>query len=583
MVDVLAGVEETATLDATRARRSAAAYLLVVEDGTSSIFPLPRPGVVTLGRAPECELRVDHASVSRKHARIVIDAREIRVSDLGSHNGTRVNGALLQGGRVLTTGDVVAIGEVILVVHAQLESELAPVILDGPSWHRRLTEEALRGVSYQRPLSVFAIANAPRGLPETLRRIDVVGRTDDDELLALLPEIDAPAARRLAQNLLRALAATAPEARIGIATCPVDATDGDNLVMAARAAARIAQPGGIAFAGEASQRIELGDRHVVVCHPAMVRVYDLLERLAASALPVLVIGETGVGKENAAFAVHHHSTRAQKPFVAINCATLHESLVESQLFGHDKGAFTGAQTARPGVFEVATGGTLFLDEIGELSLPIQAKLLRVLETKRLTRVGETREREVDVRIVAATNRVLEQEVEAGRFRQDLYFRLGAARVHLPPLRDRRCDIPILFRQFVADAAMRAGRAAPVASPAAMLRLLAHPWPGNVRELKHAADFAVATIEDERIEPEDLPPELAPPVAAAAATTTGTPPPMLALDPNAPMRRLADELQDIERQRMGEALGRTDGVKTRAAALIGMPIRTFNMKVKQFGL
>jgi DNA-binding NtrC family response regulator len=307
----------------------------------------------------------------------------------------------------------------------------------------------------------------------------------------------------------------------------------------------------------------------------MARVFELLERLASATLPVLVVGETGVGKENAAYAVHYHSARRAKPFVAINCATLHESLVESQLFGHDKGAFTGATAARTGVFEEADGGTLFLDEIGELPLLIQAKLLRVLETGRVIRVGETHERAVDVRIVAATNRVLEREIEAGRFRQDLYFRLGAARVHIPPLRERRCDVPILFRELVAAAAQRAGRRAPEVGSATMRALLAYAWPGNVRELKHAADFAIATIEDDRIEPEDLPPAITP--VQASATAPAQPAAAGA------MRRIADELADLERARMVEALDRTGGVKARAAALIGMPIRTFNLRVRQYGL
>ena len=574
--DSLGGVAETATLDGGRVGRAGGAYLLVVEDGSSTIFPLPDPGIVTIGRAPDAELRLDHTSVSRQHARIFVD-REVRISDLDSHNGTRVNGEVLTGGRVLTTGDVVAIGEVILVVHAQLQRALPHVILDEPSWRRRLAEEVERAVQFQRSLAVLAIAGPPLDLGSALRTIDVLGRGDDSQLLVLLPEADPTTAMQLARIVLGAVTAAAVPARIGLATCPSDATDADSLVLAARAAARVARPGSIAVAGDAVERRVLGEREVLVCHPAMVRVFDLLQRLAASELPVLIIGETGVGKENAAFAVHHHSARSGKPFIALNCAAMPDGLVESQLFGHDKGAFTGASSARPGVFESASGGTLFLDELGELALSVQAKLLRALETKRITRVGETKEREVDVRIVCATNRNLEQEVEAGRFRQDLYFRLGGARVHLPPLRDRRCEIPILFREFVASAAKRAGREPAEPTPLVMQRLLGHPWPGNVRELKHVADFVVATIEDDRIEPDDLPPEL------AQATPVAVLAPRAPIDRAAPMRRLADELEEIERQRMIEALGKTGSVKTRAAAMLGMPIRTFNMKVKQYGL
>jgi len=540
------------------------------------MFPLPSPGVVTIGRATDLELQLDHTSVSRRHARIVVARGEVRISDLDSHNGTRVNNELLHGQRVLTTGDVVTIGEAILVVHAQLRRELEPVFLDEVSWRRRLAEEVERATTFGRSLAVLAIAATSGELGSVLRTIDVIGYDEAGHLLALLPEADAATAFALAAVVSRAVCAAAPEARVGVATCPSDATDADSLVMTARAALRVAPPGGIGRAADAAERRRLGDREVLVCHPAMARVFDLLKRLASSNLPVLIIGETGVGKENAAYAVHHHSMRAGRPFVALNCAALPEALVESQLFGHDKGAFTGATSAHAGMFEAASGGTLFLDEIGELAPAVQAKLLRALETQRITRVGETREREVDVRIVAATNRALDKEVESGRFRQDLYFRIGAARVHLPPLRDRRCEIPILFRDFVALAARSSGRQPPEPSPQVIQQLLAYPWPGNIRELKHVAEYLATMIEGDRIEPSDLPPEY---MTAPRVTLQ----PRLAGDPAAPMRRLADELAELERQRMIEALAKTMGVKTRAAALLGMPIRTFNLKVKQYGL
>jgi two-component system, NtrC family, response regulator AtoC len=541
------------------------------------MYPLPNPSIVTVGRIAEVDLRVDHSSVSRRHARIMVDHGDIRISDLGSRNGTRVNGMRIDDVRVLMTGDVIAIGEVLLVVHAELERELPHVILDEASWRRRLEVEVERAVAFQRSLAVLAIAGAPPHLDRMLRAIDVVGRDDDNQLLALLPEADPATARQLAAIVLEAVRGITPEVRIGIASCPLDATDADNLVLAARTAARVARAGGIATPIEAAQRIALGDRRVLVCHPAMVRAFELLERLAKADLPVLIIGETGVGKENAAYAVHHYSSRRDKPFVALNCAALPEALVESQLFGHDKGAFTDASTARPGLFETASGGTLFLDEIGELTPAVQAKLLRALDAKCITRVGETKERKVDLRVVAATHRVLEEEVAAQRFRQDLFYRLGAAKVHLLPLRDRRCEIPMLFHEFIEQAATAAGRPPPEPTPPVLQQLLAHRWPGNVRELKHAADFVMATVEDDRIEPGDLPSQF--------ATAPPQPPPTRASSRSldSPMRRLSEEIEEIERQRMTEALTRTNGVKTRAAAMIGMPIRTFNMKVKQYGL
>jgi DNA-binding NtrC family response regulator len=570
------GVGETATLAASRATRGNRAYLLVVEDGSSRMYPLPSPGVVTVGRAPESELRIDHSSVSRRHARILVERGELRISDLDSHNGTRVNGMLIDGVRVLATGDVIAIGEVLLVVHAELERAPPYTILDDRSWRQRLAEEVERAVTFHRPVAVLAIVGGPPGIHHLLRSIDVVGGYDGNELLALLPEADPVTAQQLAAAVIEGMRSVAPEVRIGIAGCPRDATDPDNLVLAARAAVAVAEPGKMATPLEAARWITLGERRVLVCHPAIVRVFALLERLANADLPVLIIGETGVGKENAAYAVHHYSERRNKPFVALNCAALPDSLVESQLFGHDRGAFTGATSARPGLLEAASGGTLFLDEIGELALPVQAKLLRALETRRITRVGETTERDVDIRIVAATHRVLEHEVKAQRFREDLYFRLGAARVHVLPLRDRRCEIPMLFREFVAQAAKRARRVAPEPVPLVMQQLLSHDWPGNVRELKNVAEFATTVGDDDRIEPEDLPAEFARGVSSQAALEAAT-------ACSGSPRRLADEVEQLVRQRMVEALARHEGVKRRAASAIGMPLRTFNLKVRQYGL
>jgi two-component system, NtrC family, response regulator AtoC len=563
-------VGDTATL-IRRKTGDNAAHVLVIEAGSSRIFPLPVPGVVTIGRGEEAELRVDHASVSRRHARITLQHDEVRIADLDSHNGTLVNGTRLREDRTLVTGDVVAVGEVILVVHAEID-RVERTILDEKSWWRRLTAEVERAVSFQRPLAVLAVANTGLFVPP--RPIDILTQAPD-RILVVLPEADPSTARALAGELLARLLPSSPEVQIGIACCPGDAIDPEGLVSLASSAGQSTAPGSVGSVERVIERRTLGDRTIVICDPAMVRVFDLLKRLGAAELPVLIIGETGAGKEAAAYAVHHHSRRSAGPFAAVNCAAFSETLVDSQLFGHDKGAFTGANAARPGVFESTSGGTLFLDELGELSLAAQAKLLRALDTQRIMRLGETKERVVDVRLVAATNRNLEQEVAAGRFRQDLYFRLGAARVHIPPLRERRCEIPVLFRELVAMAAARLGRTPPETSPLVVQRLLAHSWPGNVRELRHVAEYLLATIEDDRIEPEDLPDDL--------AVQTALPSPAPPLERTAPMRKLSEEIDELERARMVEALGRTNGVKTHAAALLGMPIRTFNSKIKQHGI
>ncbi|MCB9748607.1 MAG: sigma 54-interacting transcriptional regulator [Myxococcales bacterium] len=338
----------------------------------------------------------------------------------------------------------------------------------------------------------------------------------------------------------------------------------------------------------APTRIELGERVVLIAAPVMARVFELIRRLAASELPVLIRGETGVGKEHAAYAVHHWSSRAAGPFVAVNCAAIPQTLVESELFGHVRGAFTGAAGAREGLFERAGGGTLFLDELGELPPATQAKLLRVLEDGLITPVGAARPREVDVRVVAATNRDLAVEVESGGFRRDLYFRLASAPVEIPPLRERVHEVPVLASAFLEQASARIGRAPPQFGPGAVRLLLGHPWPGNVRELRNLAEYLVAAIPGETIEARDIRERL-----RESAVIAGVGPqresepeqePEGAPEPTPDERPpLAEELKALERARMIEALERAGGVQKHAAALIGMPLRTFSAKLKQYGL
>ncbi len=333
--------------------------------------------------------------------------------------------------------------------------------------------------------------------------------------------------------------------------------------------------------------VQLGDHVTLLSDPAMVRVYELLRRLSRSTLPVLIIGETGTGKENAAQAVHHFSTRKSAPLVAINCAAIPENLFESELFGHVRGAFSGALSDKVGRLEAASGGTVFLDEIGELPLPSQAKLLRALETGLVCPVGSVREHKIDCRIVAATNRDLEAEAQAGRFRQDLYFRLAAAMVVLPPLRERPIEIAQLAGHFLVTACRKLGRGPLRLSDATLRALQQHPFPGNVRELRNLMDYCAATVAEDEVRTEHLPPRF---LHAARSASNNSPAPSglsPAQSPSAAtpgsFRRIADEVQELEARRMREALDSTAGNQRRAAELIGMPLRTFVTKLKQYGL
>ncbi len=316
---------------------------------------------------------------------------------------------------------------------------------------------------------------------------------------------------------------------------------------------------------EAARRVDLGDRAAIIADPAMAKLYQLVERLAATELPVLITGETGTGKELAARALHQMSPRRARPLVTLNCAALQETLVESELFGYERGAFTGAATAKPGLLETASGGTLLLDEVGELSPAVQAKLLRVLETKRVLRVGDVRERAIDIRVIAATNRDLARDVAEGRFRRDLYFRLGAATIAIPPLRERPRELPILARAFLRDACLENGRDAMELSADAERVLAAHPWPGNVRELKHAMEYLSAVVPERSLEPRHLHLFAAEPLEPAR------------------FRPLADEVRELERTRITSALAAAGGNQRTAARLLGMPLRTFVFKLRAYGL
>jgi DNA-binding NtrC family response regulator len=301
----------------------------------------------------------------------------------------------------------------------------------------------------------------------------------------------------------------------------------------------------------------------------MQELRALLHRLADRKLPVLVLGETGTGKELAARELHMAGARRSGPLRVVNCAALPENLIESILFGHERGAFTGADRARAGVFEEARGGTVFLDEVGELSRSAQAALLRVLETQKITRVGASREIDIDVRIVAATHRDLEAMANAGEFRLDLLHRLNAVSVELPPLRARAEDLGPLVRHFLSQAAAEWGAGPTSIDDEVLDALKRYAWPGNIRELRNVLARAVAIAEGDRITLRDVPDRVRP---ADRAT------------PNLPQTRtvealdLRDHLRKVERDLILGALERTEGNQRRAAELLGLPQRTFERRL-----
>ena len=328
-------------------------------------------------------------------------------------------------------------------------------------------------------------------------------------------------------------------------------------------------------AGPAQELVQHeGFEGIIAASEPMRRILNTVKTVAASTLSVLVTGESGTGKELIARAIHNNSPRAKKRFVAINCAGQSESLLEDELFGHVRGAFTGAEKEREGVFEYANGGTLFLDEIGDMPMTMQAKLLRVIENKEVVRLGDNTTRNIDVRFVAATNKNLPNATKQSEFREDLYFRIRGAEVNIPPLRDRRDDIPRIVRHAVARIAAEMDKPAPDIADPALLRLTAFDWPGNVRQLINAIQNAtvMALAEGDRIEPHHIPDEITQP-------DTDT-----ELDTHAPQGSLAGtSLQQLEKRAIRETLGLTAGNREQTAKLLGIGERTLYRKLKEYGL
>jgi DNA-binding NtrC family response regulator len=303
---------------------------------------------------------------------------------------------------------------------------------------------------------------------------------------------------------------------------------------------------------------------MIVKSEAMRRVVDLARRVAKVDSTLLITGESGTGKELIARLIHEESARAMGPFLAVNCGAITETLLESELFGHARGAFTGASHDRPGLFEAANGGTLLLDEIGDVSSGMQVKLLRVLQEREIRRVGENKSRPVNVRVIAATNRELAEDIKSGRFRKDLYYRLNVVQLHVPPLRHRREDVLPLARVLLAEAAARLNRPVSGLSPRAADQLLRHTWPGNVRELENAMERSVALAAGDRTEFEDLPEEIR--QAIPTPSVSGT---VRALD-------------EIEKEYILAVVDFNGGNQTRAAEQLGIGSATLYRKLKKYG-
>ncbi len=544
--------------------------VVIAPGGLVTTHTLPPSGQVVLGRGGNAQVQVDHTSVSRRHAILHIRA-PLQIEDLGSSNGTRLRNHKLEPRTPanVSPGEPIMLGDATLIVQSATTARPRSVLGHG-AFEQRLEEECARAARTGGRFGVARLhletrADAHRvegALGASLGPLDVLGRYGAGEYEALLPDQALEEAYLSCRRLTEELHKQGLQIRVGVAAYPADGPSPERLLERACAAV------GLGMGREPP---------VLVVNQAMRQLLLIIDKVAQGTLSVLLLGETGVGKEVVAHEVHKRSPRASRPFVIVHCAAIPENLLESTLFGHEKGAFTGADNARAGLLESADGGTVFFDEIGEVSLSVQPKLLRALEEKAVTRVGSLKARPLDIRFVAATNRDLEAEAKAGRFRSDLYYRLSGIALVVPPLRERRDEILPLAEAFLAASSAASGlKRPPRLTAAARELLLRYSWPGNVRELRNTAERAVLLSGGESIGVDDLPRE-------KMEGAVSSPVRMDARRPAGESAGLRDQLSSLERDRIVDALERSGGNQTEAALLLGISRRGLCNKIVAFGL
>ncbi len=535
-------------------------YLVVTFPGGRRIVEMRAGADVIVGRSRTATISVADERVSREHLRLFLrDGRPI-AEDLGSKNRTLLNGVPLDGQSALSNGDQLCAGPVLVEVRFKGARGSHSGVRGEADLDEALLSEVERGLRYRRQFALLhlrlsgdgtARSEAAARAASRLRRMDLIADYAPGEYVAVLPELDRPAAERL---LVRLLSDGLDVARVkvdaAIVVFPEDGASAAALLEKVRARIRSAAQSPAAA--------------VVVADPRMVEVFETARRAARRELTVLVTGETGTGKEVVATEIHRASPRSAEPFVHLNCAALPESLLETELFGSERGAFTGAERRRIGFIEAASGGTLFIDELGEMTPALQAKMLHVLESRRLTRVGGTDEIEVNVRFVVATHRDLERMVAEGRFREDLYYRVSALVLRLPPLRERPAEILAFAEHFAAEAGARARFSAE-----AVEALRRYRWPGNVRELRNVVERALVFADGALIPAAALPGRVLHATSSPGSSQSGN--------------SIRDDLEAHERREIEQALVDTAGNRSEAARRLGISRRSLQHKLKKYDI
>jgi DNA-binding NtrC family response regulator len=565
-----------------------ALQLLVMGPDLFFALPLPRGRSLTIGRADNVDVQITDPMASRLHARVHVgETGTLEVEDVGSINKTKVREmTLVAGERVgLLPGEAITIGSTILMAQETRALARPRRVWPHTYFEARLEEECLRSSETRAILTIVRLSVGARerdrslagSIAETiapaLRSSDMLALYAPGEYELLLPNTTFELGTAIVHDLVGRLHAAGLTSLTGIAAYGRDGQTPEALVE--RASERLR---GIEAPVVATDKVVVEDAR-------MRRVYQLARSAAAGVINVLILGETGVGKDVLAEAIHRMSPRAKGPFLSINCTNFSEALLESELFGHEKGAFTGADKAKPGLLETAQGGTVFLDEIGDMPIGLQPKILRVIETRQLSRVGSVKAHPIDVRFVAATNKNLETEIGAGHFRRDLFYRLNGMSLQIPPLRERRGEIVPLARMFLSQLAELCGLgAAPPLSPEAGHLLEVYPWPGNVREVRNMMERALLLCEGGPILPEHLPLEN---MAASSISFLPVEAGRMTLAPVAPVAPVAsagaDAADESEKERFLRVLAECGGNQSRAAKLLGVARTTLIARLEAWNM
>jgi DNA-binding NtrC family response regulator len=564
-------------------------HLTIMGPNVFSNIPLPDTGMITVGRDETADVRIVDEGASRQHARLHIEAGPtLFIEDLDTKNGTFLRDSRLPSKRrtALQLGEAVTIGYTILVVQRRKPAAQPRRFHSHAAFEERLDEACQRAATAGGALALARLqledqesgGQAADLLGGGLRPGDFLAQYAPGDYEVLLVDTAPERAQEIVTGLAKRLRSNGLQADTALATFPADGRTAEALIAHANGLLRGSD---LAAAGEP-----------VIKSDGVKRLYKLAERAASGQgstglVNILILGENGVGKDVLAGWIHRHSPRAKGPYICINCGALSETLLESELFGYEKGAFTGATQAKAGLLEAAAGGTVFLDEIGEMSPGLQTRLLRTLENKEITRVGAVKSRPIDVRFIAATNRDLEAAILEKTFRQDLYFRLHQFALTVPPLRERLDEVEALAKHFLAEAARAGGerRRVPKLSAQALEIMRGYTWPGNTRELRNTIDHALVLCEGDEITAEHLP------VEKMRSTRLVEPYPVGlgardAAEETAPGNNAAPVLtaeQQADKKRIVQVMADVAGSQTAAAKKLGISRGTLIERLKQYGI